>query len=859
MRYGKRLIAAAGLAALAHPAWASAPGKPGINWMNTSFALVEVNDSATAYEQLFTVKDAVQVPVSWSQYSGAAATSVQYLLNGKLVKEDSLSGAQTGSATLSIAKGGQYQLQVALCNSDGCTPSDATAITVADTDGSHLDPISLHAGENNHPYLDQSGKVLGAYFVEWGVYGRNFPVDKIPAYNLNHLLYGFIPICGGDGINDSLKSISGSFEALQRACAGRADFKVAIHDPYAALQKSQDGQSFSSAYKGNFGQLMALKRAYPKLKILPSIGGWTLSDPFYFMDDPAKRKIFVDSVEEFLRTWKFFDGIDIDWEFPGGEGANPALGKPTDGATYQALMKDLRAMMDRVEADTGRKLELTSAISAGPEKIANVDYQATQQYLDHFFVMSYDFFGAWDNQVLGNQTALYAPAGKPDTKYSTDKGIQALLAQGVEPAKLVVGAAMYGRGWTGVHDYQSGDPLSGTATGPVKGTWEAGVVDYRQIVNDYLPTWQYGYDGTAEAPYAFNPGTGDLISYDDPRSVKAKGQYVLSHGLGGLFAWEIDADNGDILNAMNEGLGNGDGTPPPANRAPSANAGADKTVTGPATVTLAGSGSDPDGDTLSYSWTQGSGPAVTLSDATAANPHFDLPQVSADTQYGFTLTVSDGALSTSDSVLITNKAPQPNQPPSLSLPAQVLAASGQAVTINATVQDEGTVSYQWQLPAGLSAADLTAPSLSLTAPTVSSDQSYIINLTVTDAEGLTASAGTTLVVSAPATGGCATTDPDAAKYPAWDGAATYVGGDKVSYQGLVWEAKYWVQGTAPSQSSDAWQLVSTVAQTWQAGVAYNGGDEVDHNGRHWRAQWWTKGEEPGVASVWVDAGAASCP
>ena len=45
-----------------------------------------------------------------------------------------------------------------------------------------------------------------------GVYGRKFPVDKIPAQNLTHILYGFTPICGGDGINDSLKEIDGSFK-----------------------------------------------------------------------------------------------------------------------------------------------------------------------------------------------------------------------------------------------------------------------------------------------------------------------------------------------------------------------------------------------------------------------------------------------------------------------------------------------------------------------------------------------------------------------------------------------------------------------------------------------------------------------
>ena len=141
---------------------------------------------------------------------------------------------------------------------------------------------------------------------------------------------------------------------------------------------------------------MALKKAHPDLKILPSVGGWTLSDPFFFLDDPAKRKVFVDSVKEFLQTWKFFDGVDIDWEFPGGDGAIPALGNPEkDGQTYVTLMKELRAMLDELSAETGRQYELSSAIGASEKGINRVDYNQAQQYMDHIFLMSYDMFGAW--------------------------------------------------------------------------------------------------------------------------------------------------------------------------------------------------------------------------------------------------------------------------------------------------------------------------------------------------------------------------------------------------------------------------------------------------------------------------------
>ncbi|VTP65927.1 Chitinase A precursor [Leclercia adecarboxylata] len=123
------------------------------------------------------------------------------------------------------------------------------------------------------------------------------------------------------------------------------------------------------------------------------------------MDNKVLRDRFVGSVKEFLKTWKVFDGVDIDWEFPGGGGENAKLGNPqTDKATYTALMHDLRAMLNELSAETGRTYELTTAIGAGKDKIEDVDYTNAQQYIDHIFLMSYDYYGAWSNTELGHQT-----------------------------------------------------------------------------------------------------------------------------------------------------------------------------------------------------------------------------------------------------------------------------------------------------------------------------------------------------------------------------------------------------------------------------------------------------------------------
>ena len=182
------------------------------------------------------------------------------------------------------------------------------------------------------------------------------------------------------------------------------------------------------------------------------------------------------------------------------------------------------------------------------------------------------------------------------------------------------------------------------------------------------------------------------------------------------------------------------------NRAPTARAGTDQSVTSTTAVTLDGSGSsDPDGDTLTYSWAHTSGtPAVTLTGATTASPTFTAPTVSsadpAPASLVFTLTVSDGTLTATDTVTITvsalsgtNTAPTANAGPDQSV------TSGDRVDLSGsgTDPDGDHLLFTWsQLHDNPSQVTLSAGlgtgQVWFTAPAVSASSSFVFTLTASD-------------------------------------------------------------------------------------------------------------------------------
>ncbi|MEU1588302.1 glycoside hydrolase family 18 protein [Micromonospora sp. NPDC005710] len=428
----------------------------------------------------------------------------------------------------------------------------AAVVTLATLLITAAPPSAANAGATP----ERTGYHRVGYFTQWGIYGRAFPVKKLEtsgaASRLTHLNYAF-----GNVSEDGRCYVDGG--------PGEGDAWADYQRPVPA-EESVDGVADApgQALNGNFGQLAKLKAKHPALKVLISLGGWSWST--YFSNaarTDASRKAFVTSCIDLYLKGNLpgstpgagagvFDGVDLDWEWPGSEGEPGNVIRPEDRENFTKLLAEFRRQLDAYGRTTRKHHPLTAFLPASPTTMdAGYEGRKIFKYLDFGTVQGYDFHGGWDARA-NQQSALRVPAGAPDNPdFSVEVAIDGWIARGAPRDKLVLGIPYYGRGWTGITG--GGNGLFQPATGPAPATFEAGYEDYKNLKN--LAGNGYAVHRDLRAGHAWLFDGTTLWTYDDPAVVLQKTLYIRRAGLAGAMIWSLDGDDDNATLTKTIGLG----------------------------------------------------------------------------------------------------------------------------------------------------------------------------------------------------------------------------------------------------------------------------------------------------------------
>lgn len=176
---------------------------------------------------------------------------------------------------------------------------------------------------------------------------------------------------------------------------------------------------------------------------------------------------------------------------------------------------------------------LTTALPAGEWALQHLDLAQASQYLDLINVMTYDFSGPWVDRV-GHHAQLRAPPRPHNdaARISGESAVQYLRSHGVPPSKIMFGVPTYGRSFLGAK--KVGDKYKGSGG-------DEGTYDYRDLP---LAGSQETTDEQTGSAYCVGK-EGGFITYDNPRTIAMKGQFVKQNGLAGLFYWTGTSDSKD--------------------------------------------------------------------------------------------------------------------------------------------------------------------------------------------------------------------------------------------------------------------------------------------------------------------------
>ncbi|MBR2403183.1 MAG: hypothetical protein IKB01_10560 [Lachnospiraceae bacterium] len=438
------------------------------------------------------------------------------------------------------------------------------------------------AAKNETPSVQESEQIVQTedvkeakevivYFPNWNLDSksgdRSGEVAGIPWDSVTFINHAFFRVEIADGTTES------TFEWRAAGNEPRTEFCIASTDPYSDFEDTTPSSVDPSMARNHFSEYAVYSEKYPEVNILISVGGWT--DCGYFSEmayTEAGRTSFINSCIALMEEYPFIDGIDLDWEYPGGSNDGERLpegegdegcpiwgGKTEDTENFAKLCKGLREAMNEKFGEGTKYLTACSSASTG-WTLPNQNWVIAEPYLDYINAMTYDMAGTWDG-ITGHCTSLTAVKGIYN--YFSERDIP---LEKVNMGTILYSTNFYIKGDISLAhlvgaeiDTDKQIPAGTISMEELKQFEKEAVSGYavqydedgRSVKGEEFDNggvgWHFYFDEKAGASYMVNddpesPYYKWYLSYESPLSLQAKLDFAHKYKMAGIIVWEVSQD-----------------------------------------------------------------------------------------------------------------------------------------------------------------------------------------------------------------------------------------------------------------------------------------------------------------------------
>lgn len=315
-------------------------------------------------------------------------------------------------------------------------------------------------------------------------------------------------------------------------------YETLTHVLFAFVYVQPDGRVTVEYGREKLEAFRAIRDQHPDTRFVLSVG--PPSEPSRFASAAAtqeRRERFAKTTADLLETYDF-DGIDVDWEYPG-------QGGDEEYRHFTKLLGTTRQHLDERSDPDGQGYSLSFATTPAKWQAQQLELEQLEPFVDFLNLMTYTMTGPWSET-----TGLNAPLYGPD-RLSIDGLIAWWEDQPIPMDKLALGLPFYGKYFTDVPATNGGLDQEFDGAGSYSYSW------IRNLPEDYAYTWR----DTNAVPTLYSDQRREFVTFDNPRSIRTKTRWALDQELGGVMIWHLDQDHeGELIGAVAESLPKG---PPP--------------------------------------------------------------------------------------------------------------------------------------------------------------------------------------------------------------------------------------------------------------------------------------------------------